>query len=50
MNLMIPAEYHQLPSLVEPVGQTDRDHCSSTVVGSAGVGAVGEVPVIVAVD
>ena len=49
MNLMIPAEYHQLPSLVEPVGQTDQDHCSLIVAGSAGVGEVGEVPVVAAV-
>lgn len=50
MNLMIPADYHQFPSPVEPVGQTNQDHCSSTVAGSAGVGAVGEVPVVAAVD
>ena len=48
MNLMIPADYHQLPTPAELVGQTDQDHCSPTVAGSAGVGAVGEVLVVAA--
>ena len=45
MNLTIPADYYQLPSPVELVGQTAQGHCSSTA-GSAGMGEVGEVPVV----
>ena len=45
MTLKIPVGRHQFPGPVELVGQTNQDHCSRAVAGSAGMGAVGEVPV-----
>jgi hypothetical protein len=50
MNPMIPADHYQFPGPVELVEQMDQGHYPSTAAESAGVGVVGEVPAVAAVD